>query len=264
MQPLAFDPRNLAPFRRRVDFTGAGAFTWIVPDDVWIIFYDGVAGGGGGGNGGGSSGGGGGSCGFGCRSVPLPVIPGMTLTITNGAAGTAGVAGGNNTVSGLPGNMQTFTLYGGQPGTAGSGTTGGNGGVISDGTTTAVAGGAGGSSAAGSNGIQVGSIVLGLGNCSSIMNGSGGGGGTTRNGGSGVAVNAGALLWGISVGGTGGATAGGGGAGASSLFGKGGAGGNDNGAGSAPSATSWGAGGGGGSGAGAGASGIAGFSRILY
>lgn len=125
--------------QRIASFLTAGVFAQVVPAGVTTIFCRGSAGGGGGG-GGNSAGGSGGSGGAGGGAInmnTITVIPGETLTITNGAGGIGG-AGGNPGVDGTVGADTTIsgsssglllTLVGGNfgPGGTAGGQTGGLG-----------------------------------------------------------------------------------------------------------------------------------------
>ncbi len=98
-----------------------GPWTWVVPKDVATIFVTGVGAGGGGGNSAaaspGARGGGGGASGVGAVFLECAVSPGASLTVTVGAKGAAGTAGGASTITNLVlspfDNTTTLDLKGG-------------------------------------------------------------------------------------------------------------------------------------------------------
>lgn len=127
-------------------FTSSGTFT--VPAGVYVIVVNGTAGGGGNGTQSAaySSGGSGGYI----VNYPISVIPGSTLTITIGAAGTISTtptAGGTTSV--YNGATELLTLLGGGPGVNSASPTGTGG-------TGGYPGGTGGFSYSGSGAAQAG------------------------------------------------------------------------------------------------------------
>lgn len=243
-------------------YTTSGTF--VVPADVQIVWIDG-SGGGGGGSGGNSTpggGGGGGGPAIGIVSRAMAVVPGETLTVTVGAAGSGGAAnnsGGYGGITSISGSMGGLYCDRGEPGTPGANPNGGNGGAI-NGSTQPAGGTAAGVSAI-SYGIgAAGTTVFGspTGFISRYTSG-GPGGALTFNGRTTYACNGQST---IITGGVGGASGGGGGAGGNGPFGLGGNGGSNGAAGS--SATGYGCGGGGGSGNAAGGNGSPGFLQIYY
>lgn len=112
---------------RTQNFTASGTFT--VPNDVYSIIVNGT--GGGGGYASGSTNvafASGGSGGF-TQNFKIPVTPGETLTITIGAAGTAGTAGGSTIIFSSATSSNLLVLGGGgAPVTYANGSQGGNGG----------------------------------------------------------------------------------------------------------------------------------------
>jgi hypothetical protein len=261
----------------------SGPFTWTPP--VPWVYVSGVASGGGGSGGFGSTaqraGGGGGGSGMWTLECPLLCTPGSPLTVTLGAAGAGGAVGAagtgrfNTTITGLSvrspnatltsGTPGTFTLKGGAPAGAATGSTAGGGGRAGDDFTNRMGdGGTGGTNAAspptGTVGtlnqcLQFGPIFCGFG-------GSGGGAAST------VATTAG-NFGGLQVGtsapwiytappaGTqdGTVSYGGGGQGGMTPWGRPGNAGGGNAAASAPPSNHFGVGGSGGGGNGAGAAG---------
>lgn len=168
----------LAGFSRIVRFTATGS--WTVPAGITrarVRIWGG--GGGGGGNGTAGAGGGGGGGGY-AEDILTGLVPGASIAITIGAAGTAGA----NT------------------GTAGS-NNGGNGGTSSFGALLSATGGTGGGGSASSQGV-------------SGPAGAGSGGGSNAILMTGEDGNAGYGTGGSSLGGMGGSAAAGGGGGASS------------------------------------------------
>jgi len=274
--------------------SGAGPWTWVVPEGVRMLMISGV-GGGSGGTGGTNNatttgGGGGGGPGLSMVYAPVFVTPGASLTITLGAGGTGGTPttgatnGGDTTVSGLYfipwGEGTIFKLFGGgantttrtdgagqATGTVGGNAPGANAGPALAGGASAATPGAGGSS------LRISSypsIYPGL-------RGTGGGGASTTvtvagaNGGTGTAVvnfpmisansTVSATAWGTGNS-TGSISRGGGGNGGFSVWGYGGAGGN--GGANGGNATGYGAGGGGGGGGANGGNGSVGYLYITY
>lgn len=240
--------------------------TWTVPADVGCIWIDGCAGGGGGGGGNSTpgGGGGGGSAGEALHFMPMPIIPGESITLTIGGNGAGGAANSNGTAGGitvLTTSNLTVRLSNGYLGTAGANPNGGNGGANYRSGGSAIAGGAGTGANATTitNGtaayyatwpIQITRITTGA-----------AGGALNNNGGLAYRQD-----FGIAAGysnvaaASGGLSGGGGGAGGCGLWGVGGAGGANGNAGS--NATGYGCGGGGGSGNAKGGDGSPGFIRI--
>ncbi len=138
------DDFNVVP-RAMVDYATAGGYTFTVPDYISRVKVRCWGGGGGGGGGkssaGSTVGGGGGSGGY-AESI-IAVVPGGSVFVTVGSAGTGGAAGFDGTTGGASaaniGGANLVQGNGGSPGT---------GAGASDG-----AGGAGGSSAAGQVGL---------------------------------------------------------------------------------------------------------------
>ncbi|MBU9380631.1 phage tail protein [Burkholderia gladioli] len=196
-------------------FTSNGSFT--VPAGVFGIWITATAGGGGGGAGGnttglsslvGGGGGGGGGAGQFLIRAFFAVTPGQVISITVGAGGFGGVAGGATATAGGNTVIGTLaTLTGGNPGATGATATvnstggggiGGNGGAGSpagnDGSDGNYAGngGAGGSSPLGGGGAGGRAAQLaGRPGSSAAPGGGGGGGGGCYGTGAGTAGNGG-------------------------------------------------------------------------
>jgi len=105
-----------------LDYSAAGAFSFVVPANVTTITATIIGGGGAGGNGfssGYSASGGGGSGGFLIQNIT--VVPGQTVSV---AVGTGGAVGGGNGSAGGNGTASTVT-YAATPYTAGGGNGGG-------------------------------------------------------------------------------------------------------------------------------------------
>ena len=168
------------------EFTANGTF--VVPEGVYMIWV--TAAGGGGGGGGSSytsgstkvykSGGGGGGGGACISRRPFAVIPGTSINITIGAAGSAGGADADGGKGGSTVIGSLITLVGGAAGVAGSngrhGGQGGDGGGF--GGSGYYSGSENGLALVGSNGV-IGSAGL------TPSWGGGGGGGSVGNGGAG-------------------------------------------------------------------------------
>ncbi len=231
--------------------------TFVIPDDLYLIWVDGSAGGGAGGNGDPTpgGGGGGGSSGSAVQQEYLSVVPGETLTATIGAGGING-AGGNTT---LVGSVSSRAI------TCGGGTKGGNGANPNGGNGFGVYGGAGGAGGAGA-GVSGPSILSTAGNYhmtvgrTIIYQGGASGGALNYNGGATLSRSHLTAVYG----GTGSASGGGGGAGGHNPFGSPGSGGNGGSAGGNSTVGYGGGGGGGGGGATQGGNGGPGFLRIYY
>ena len=231
-------------------FTTTGTTSWTAPTGVTSVNYLVVAGGGGGAYAGGGGAGG-------MRTGTIPVVPGVSYTVTVGAGGTGGTGFADNALKGSDsvfgsitstgggaGNLSYASLSaknsGGSGGAGGIGTTSSGSGTAGQGNAGGVgdasnAGGGGGAGAAGGNASGGFSGNGGAGSASSISGTSvtyagGGGGGCSSNsntnfgsGGSGGGGSSSTLN-----GSAGTANTGGGGGGASyngSTFGNGGAGG---------------------------------------
>jgi hypothetical protein len=274
--------------------SGAGPWTWVVPEGVRMLMISGV-GGGSGGTGGtnnatSTGGGGGGGPGLSMIYAPVFVTPGASLTITLGAGGTGGTPttgatnGGDTTVSGLYfipwGEGTTFKLFGGGANTTtrtdgqgqASGTLGGN----APGANAAPAL-PGGTSAATPTGGGSGSRLSTYPFIYPAVRGTGGGGASTTvttagaNGGTSsgfanftmISANSSvsAIAWGTGNS-TGSISRGGGGVGGFSVWGYGGSGGN--GGVNGGNATGYGGGGGGGGGGANGGNGTVGYLYITY
>jgi hypothetical protein len=276
--------------------SGAGPWTWTVPDNVRLLIISGC-GGGAGGTGGtnnatSTGGGGGGGAAQSFQDVPLFVTPGASLTVTLGAAGTGGTPttgatnGGNTTIAGVyfsPWNEgTTMTLYGGGANTTtrtdGNGQDGGTGAGNSASGLVLKAGGAGTVAAAtpaNAGGLARAFVPMDI---FPGMGSTGGGGASTTaatagaNGGVDTRANQIGTIIGNTlgltqiVGGTGNSTGtvsrGGGGNGGFSSFGYGGTGGN--GGVNGGNATGAGAGGGGGGGGANGGNGTPGYLFFSY
>lgn len=155
-----------------VTFETAGTHTWTCPENVYEVIAF-IAGGTGGGGGGASTGwssdrcGGGGASGTVWVGI-IPVVPGITYTLTVGSGGSGGAKGGTsdssvggNGTSGGNSSFESLVIVGGGGGGKGSGKgTGGEGGSVNQTYTithvvktinmpTGATGGAGTSSAAG-------------------------------------------------------------------------------------------------------------------
>lgn len=242
--------------------TTSGTFT--VPSDVGVIWLDGCGGGGGGGGGNSTPGGGGGGGGAALavqNAGPLPVVPGSAMSITIGAAGTAGAidgdgSSGGSTIIVLDG--LTLTLRLGNYGIKGGAVNGGGGGGISNATN----GGTGGAGVGGAgvvyrafadHGLYIGDYAI----RQTISTGSAGGALSYAGG----VVGTQSDFFFFYPTSTGNASGGGGGHGGHGPFGAGGRGGS-NGAAIVTHATGYGSGGAGGSGNNPGGAGTQGFVRI--
>lgn len=208
---------NGTPSVTATTFTANGTLT--VPWNVNAYRVSGCANGGPGAGGGASSGGGAGGAGQCVDNIVYPVTPGSTITVTvpsspaGGAAGGTGSDAASTTVAG--GTFGTLTLYPGQHGLAGSGTTGGAGGAGGGAQTGGTCAGAGGAAAtAGGNGSNMASYMF----CGS---GGGGGGGSAAAGAVGgkIAVGFYNVLGSIATAAPGGNASGGGGG--TTIFGNG-------------------------------------------
>lgn len=270
-----------------------GPWTWVAP--VAELLVEGTAAGGGGGGGATlasarAAGGGGAGSGCACWGVPLLAIPGGTLTVTLGAAGTGGAAGvagtGRNatTIDGLS-TTSPFTLFtsttsgqfrlsGGAPGSFGTSTTGGGGGRAGDDFTNAIANSFTGSANAASptagsnNGTHVLHASYG---CHFSGQGGAGGGGASTTGTTAGAIGGQASvttggMFDFVAGGSGNTDGtnsyGGGGAGGCTTYGRGGLGGAGNAVGG--NATGFGGGGGGAGGTKTGGNGGPAYIKITY
>ena len=243
--------------------------TFLVPQNVYTIWVDGVGGGNGGAGGFGAATGGGGAGGVSgamTKQQLMPVTPGETLTIVIGAGGTGaaiGVYGPNGGTTSIVGALESIYLAcNGNPDT-GTATQGGN--VTYNGVST-VRNSTGGTntfavytSDGASNGAYVNNFA-GLLQAYKIVGANGGG--PSSNGGSVLYGNyqGGSSLY--RAGGTASGTLGGGGVGAPCIWGVGGTGGNGGAVGGA--ATGFGAGGGGGGCNAAGGNGAPGFLRLYW
>ena len=176
----------------------------------WLTMVGGGAGGASTGNAVAAGGGGGGSAEY-CQNFMIPLTPGETVTVTIGAGGTAGNAGGTTSFACAAG---TFSVLGGE---APSGSTSGGGGGPKGGASTTTnnpgnpgalgtaespvhfggssggSGGNGASSDGGAGGGGPGNLTGGAGGVHNTHGGGGGGGGATPwgVGGAGGAGNAG-------------------------------------------------------------------------
>lgn len=121
------------------EFTASG--TWDVPAGVTLIGISAWAGGGGGGAASTYGGGGGGGGAIEVTAVTVPVTPGETITVTVGAGGAAGAAGGDTVIVG---SFGTGTVLGGSAGVDGTVLGQGAGGAGGAATGATYAGGAGG------------------------------------------------------------------------------------------------------------------------
>jgi hypothetical protein len=145
-------------------YTTAGSSSFVVPAGITTIYISGAGGAGGGGGGGGEisnaakhggGSGGGGGAGEYFTGFAVTVVPGETLAITVGAAGTAGAAGigSSNTAATAGGNGGVTTIVNGSSVTifSANGGTGGGAGGNSTGAANGTAG------ALGAGGITTGS-----------------------------------------------------------------------------------------------------------
>jgi|GEM_PF-1437317 len=196
---------------RAVDFTASG--TWSVPSGVTsCALY--IWSGGGGGGAASTYGGGGGGGGGVQASTGVAVTPGETITVTIGAGGAAGSAGGDTTVVG---SFGTGTVAGGSAGVAGTvaGQGAGGAGGSTGGNRAGGAGGGGGGHVTygGGGGGGAGSGADGSAGTSAGVAGQGGlraGGGVQDGGlgGAGAAGTTAALAGAVPGGGGGGASTG--------------------------------------------------------
>lgn len=194
------------------EFTGNGTF--VVPDNVGIVWMQASGGGGGGGGGGAGAGGGGGGSGSAPILTTIGTIAGETLTIIVGAAGRGGAAANAGTSGSTSqiirsGPSLLFQVGPGASGAAGAGGTGGAGASGGFGGVSFLSGGgAGGSNATGVDGTA---SMYGNGGAGGVAGGGAGGGGGGGagfgNGGAGGATGApGSTGGGYGSGGGGGAT----------------------------------------------------------
>ena len=275
--------------------SGAGPWTWTVPEGVRLLMISGC-GGGGGGTGGtnnatSTGGGGGGSPGLSLLEAPVFVTPGASLTITLGAGGTGGTPttgatnGGDTTISGLYfmpwGEGTTFKLFGGGANTTtrtdGQGQSGGDGAGNAPGGVMGT-GRAGGTSAAipttgagGSRGFNYldfspGVVGTGGGGASTTASTAGAAGGSSTSVVNQPLISANSSVSAFAAGAgntfTGTVSRGGGGVGGFSVWGYGGSGGA--GGSNGGNASGYGGGGGGGGGGANGGNGSVGYLYITY
>lgn len=257
-------------------FTATGADSFVVPDDVSIIFLSGCGGGGGGAGGysGVGGGGGGGGPAPNWDYFPITVTPGSTLSVYVGAAGSAGAIGANGSdggesyISGAgilspfkDGSNQILMGYG-------------KGGVV--GTVGAGGNGAGPAWASSVSSLAYATLNSGTGHFPKwlhltdgnvplqhfhpVCQASGGAAASANSQGGFVTVNGN----GSGTYGTGDASGGAGGAGGGGVYGRGGNAGSAGGTRTGGAATGNGAGGGGGTGNYAGGAGTDGFIEIAY
>lgn len=105
-----------------IQWIAAGTYSFTVPRGVTSLNAQGIAGGGGGGSGASRGNGGGGSGGY-LPTTAISVTPGEVVTVQVGSGGNSGQSGGVTRIQCV---SATYTLTGGQPGSAYTGGVGGS------------------------------------------------------------------------------------------------------------------------------------------